>query len=96
MITDHAIHRNLQRHRHQDRYGDGEYSEKKYPGQVGITRLCQLEEAFKKDGTIGVRAIGQCVKERPPAAAGDARASNDICLNAVSTSGPRLSFALTS
>lgn len=60
MIANHAIDRNLQRHWHQDRDGNGEYAEEKDPDQMGIAGPGQFEQALKKNRAIGMSAIGQC------------------------------------
>ncbi len=60
MIANHAIDRNLQRHWHQNRDGDGKYTEKKDPDQMGIAWPGQLEQALKKNRAIGMRTNGQC------------------------------------
>lgn len=65
MISDHAVDRDLQRHRHQYRDWDGKYPEQEDPAQMGITWLGQPEQALKKEEAIGMRTIWQCRSKRP-------------------------------
>ena len=58
MIADHAVYRDLQRYRYEDRDGDRKYAKKKDPDQMGMARPSQLKEAFQEDS--GMRSIGQC------------------------------------